>query len=137
MLQGGRSAETRRTVRKDQADGPRGTADGPLFATEQGAARGPGRTVRGQPADSPRGPGGQSARPWRTVRPAQRSATAAVDLAILPLEFKRGPSARASRTVREARVLCLTASSGKGEYLYSKPGVGESLLALLKVHTPL
>jgi hypothetical protein len=137
VLQGGRSAGTRRTVHPDQADGPRGAADGPLFATERGAARGPWRTVRGQPADSPCGPGGRSAWPWWTVRPTQRAATSAVDLAILPLEFKRGPSARTSRTVREPRVLCLMASNRKGEYLYSKPGVGESLLALLKVHTPL
>jgi hypothetical protein len=31
---------------------------------------------------------------------------------------------------REIRVLPLTASNRKGEYIYSKPGVGESLLAL-------
>jgi hypothetical protein len=37
---------------------------------------------------------------------------------------------RASRTVREVRVLPITTSNGKGEYKYSKPGVGESLLAL-------
>jgi hypothetical protein len=66
-------------------------------------------------ADGPPGP---------TVSPP------AVDFAFLPLEFKRGQSAKASRTVREARVLSLTASNGKGEYLYSKPGVGEPLLVL-------
>jgi hypothetical protein len=82
------------------------------------------------PADSPRGPDGRSVWPWRTVGPAQRAVSPVVDFAFLPLEFKRGQSARASRTVREARVLSLTASNGKGEYLYSKPGVGVSLLAL-------
>jgi hypothetical protein len=66
-------------------------------------------------ADGPPGP---------TVSPP------AVDFAFLPLEFKRGQSARASQTVCEARVLSLTASNEKGEYLYSKPGVGEPLLAL-------
>jgi hypothetical protein len=129
-LPGGRSAGSRRTVRVDKTDGPRGPADGPLFVTERGAARWTGWTVRGPPADSPCGPGGRFAWPWRTVRPAQRAVTPFVDFAILPLEFKRGQSARASRTVREVRVLPLTASNGKGEYLYSKPGVGESLLAL-------
>jgi hypothetical protein len=34
------------------------------------------------------------------------------------------------RTVREVRVLPITASNGKGEYIYSMPGVGEALLAL-------
>jgi hypothetical protein len=62
--------------------------------------------------------------------PGPTSVLPAVDFAILPLEFKRGQSARASRTVREVRVLPITASNGKGEYIYSKPGVGESLLAL-------
>jgi hypothetical protein len=81
-------------------------------------------------ADGPRPARGQSAWPRRTVRPAQRAVTPAVDFAILPLEFKRGQFVRVSRTVREVRVLPLTASKGKGEYLYSKPGVGESLLAL-------
>jgi hypothetical protein len=81
-------------------------------------------------ADSPRGPGGPSAWPWRTVHPAQRSAPSVVDFSFLLLEFKRGRSARASRTVREVRFLPITASNGKGEYIYSKPGVGESLLAL-------
>jgi hypothetical protein len=60
---GGRSAGTRRTVRGDQADGPRGAADGPLFITERGAARWTGRTVRVAQADGPRGPGGRSAQP--------------------------------------------------------------------------
>jgi hypothetical protein len=45
-----------------------------------------GRTVRGLPA-GPR---------W-TVRPAQRALLTAVDFTSLPLEFKRGQSARASR----------------------------------------
>jgi hypothetical protein len=84
------------------------------------------------PADSPRGPGGRSAGPWRTVRPSQRSVSPAVDFAFLPLEFKRGQSARASWTVREVRVLPITASNGKGEYIYSKPEVGESLFGTLK-----
>jgi hypothetical protein len=62
--------------------------------------------------------------------PGPTGSPPAVDFSFLPLEFKRGQSARASRTVREAHVLFLTASNGKGEYLYSKPGAGESLLAL-------
>jgi hypothetical protein len=44
---------------------------------------------------------------------------------------------RASRTVHEVRVFHITASDGKREYIYSMPGLGESLLALRKVHTPL
>jgi hypothetical protein len=88
-------------------------------------------------ADGPRGPGGRSEWPWRTVRPAQRSVPLAVNFAALPLEFKRRQSARTPRTVRKIRVLSLTASNGKGEYIYSKPGVGEALLALCKVHTAL
>jgi hypothetical protein len=84
----------------------------------------------GDRADGPRPARGQSAWPRRTVRLAQRSAPPTVDSAFLPLEFKRGQSARASRTVREVCVLSLTASNGKGEYLYSKPRVGEALLAL-------
>jgi hypothetical protein len=114
VLPGGRSAGIRRTVRGDLADGPRGAADGPLFVTERGAARWTGRPVRGPPADSPHGPGGRSAWPWRTVRPTQRAVPPAVDFAFLPLEFKRGQSTRALRTVREACVLFLTASNGKG-----------------------
>jgi hypothetical protein len=81
-------------------------------------------------ADCPQAARGQSAGPRRTVRPAQRSVLPALGFAFLPLEFKRGQSARASRTVREVHILPLTASNGKGEYLYSKPGIGEPLLAL-------
>jgi hypothetical protein len=33
-----------------------------------------------------------------------------------------------SRTVREVRVFCITASNRKGEYKYSMPGLGELLL---------
>jgi hypothetical protein len=110
-----------------------------LFRTEQNRVQlgGPGgrsaacqRTVRGAQADGPRVPSGQSAGPWWTVRPAQWLVLPAGDFAFLPLEFKRGQSARASRTVREVRVLPITASNGKGGYIYSKPGVGEPLLAL-------
>jgi hypothetical protein len=134
---GGRSARTRRTVRSDQADGPRGVADGLLFVTERGAARWTGRTVRGPPADSPRGPGGRSTVPWRTVRQAQRAVPQPLTSrfyrwnsnADSPRGY-RGQSARVSRIVRKARILSLTASNGKGEYLYSKLGVGEPLLAL-------
>jgi hypothetical protein len=86
--------------------------------------------VCGMPADSPRGPGGRSVGSWQTVRPTQRPVLPAVDLAFLPLEFKCGQSARASQTVREVRVLPITGSNGKEEYIYSKPGVGEPLLAL-------
>jgi hypothetical protein len=43
---------------------------------------------------------------------------------------QRGQSARATWTVREVRILPITASNGKGKYKYSKPGVGEALLAL-------
>jgi hypothetical protein len=73
---------------------------------------------------------GRSAGSRWTVCPAQQPVLPAVDFAFLLLEFKRGQSARASRTVREVRVLPITASNGKGEYIYSKPGVGEPLLAL-------
>jgi hypothetical protein len=98
-------------------------ADSLLFLTEQGAAR---WTARGQSV----GPRGQSAGSWRTVRPAQRSVLPAVDFAILPLEFKRGQSARASRTVREVRVLPITASNGKGEYILQARGWRASLATL-------
>jgi hypothetical protein len=80
-------------------------------------------------AKGPRGPRRQSAGSWRTVRLAQRPLLTVVDFAFLPLEFKCGQSARASRTVRGVRVLPIMASNGKGEYIYSKPGVGEALLA--------
>jgi hypothetical protein len=118
-LPGGRSAGLLRTVRYSLQN-----------RTEQGAARWTGRTVRGLVVDSPRGPGGRSAGSWRTVLPAQQPVLPTVDFAILPLEFKRGQSARASRTVRKVRVLSITASNEKGEYIYSMPGVGEALLAL-------
>jgi hypothetical protein len=81
-------------------------------------------------ADGPRPARGQSAWPWRTVCPAQRAVSQPLTSRFLLLEFKRGQSVKASRTVCEVRVLPLTASNGKGEYLYSKPRVGESLLAL-------
>jgi hypothetical protein len=90
----------------DRADGPR---------PARGHSAGPRRTVRGVLVDGP---------------PAQRSVLRAVDFTMLPLEFKCGQSARASRTVREVRILPITASNWKGEYIYSKPGVGEPLLAL-------
>jgi hypothetical protein len=84
----------------------------------------------GDQADGPRRAHGESAWPRRTVRvaladgpPGPTVSPPAVDFAFLLLEFKRG-------TVHEARVLSLTASNGKGEYLYTKPGVGELLLAL-------
>jgi hypothetical protein len=101
-------------------------ADGLLFSS------GANKTTRGSVdrADGPRPARGQSPGSSRTVRPAQRSLLPAVDFAFLPLEFKRGQSARASRTVREVRVLPITTSNGKGEYKYSKPGIGEALLAL-------
>jgi hypothetical protein len=83
------------------------------------------------------GPGGRSAAYPRTVRgvladgpPGPTVFLPAVDFAFLPLEFKRGQSARASRTVRKVRVLPITTSNGKGEYKYFKPEVGEALLAL-------
>jgi hypothetical protein len=118
-LPGGQSAGLLRTVRYFLQN-----------RTKQGAARWTERTVRGLPADSPRGPGGRSAGPWRMVRPAQRPVLPAVDFTFLPLEFKRGQSGKASRTVREVHVLPITTSNGKGEYIYSKPGVGEPLVAL-------
>jgi hypothetical protein len=89
-----------------------------------------GRTVRGLLSGNPRGPGGQSAGSWRTVRPAQRALLIVVDFTFLPLEFKRGQSARASRTVREVRVFHIMASNGKREYIYSMLELGEPLLAL-------
>jgi hypothetical protein len=54
----------------------------------------------------------------------------AIDFAFLPLEFKCGQSVRASRTVREVRVFDIAVINGKGEYKYSMPGMGESILAL-------
>jgi hypothetical protein len=48
----------------------------------------------GDRADGLRPARRQSAWPWRTVRLAQRSAPPIVDSAFLPLEFKRGQSAR-------------------------------------------
>jgi hypothetical protein len=86
--------------------------------------------VHGLLANSPWGPRRQSAGSWRTVRPAQRPLLPVVDFTFLLLEFKRGQSARASQTVREVHVFPITASNGKGEYIYSMPGVGEALLAL-------
>jgi hypothetical protein len=110
---------SRRTVRVPYADGP-------LFTSK------PNRTACNSVdrADGPRGPRGQSAGSSLTVRPAQQPLLPAVDFAFLPLEFKHGQSSRASRTVREVRTLPITASNRKGEYKYSKPGVGEALLAL-------
>jgi hypothetical protein len=88
------------------------------------------RTVREALANSLWGPGGQSAGSWRTVRPTQRATLTIVDFAFLQLEFNRGLSMRPSQTVHEVRVFDITASNGKGEYKYSMPGLGESLLAL-------
>jgi hypothetical protein len=85
-LPGGQSAGPRRMVRYL-----------PRNQTERCAAR-------EDQADGPRPARGQSAGSWRTVRPAQRAPLTAVDFAFLPLEFKRGQSVRASRTVREVRV---------------------------------
>jgi hypothetical protein len=42
---------------------------------------------------------------------------------------------RTSRTVREVRVFDITASNWKGEYKYSKPGLGGSLLTV-KIRQP-
>jgi hypothetical protein len=83
--------------------------------TEHGAARWTGRTVRGLPADSPRGPGGRSAGP--TASPANRW------LRVFTVGIQ-------TRTVREVRILPITASNEKEEYIYSMPGIGEVLLAL-------
>jgi hypothetical protein len=115
-LPGGLSADPRRAVRYSLQNRV-------LLGGLGGRSADCPRTVRVAQADGPRGSGGRSARPNGQSPPA-------VDFAFLPLEFKRGQSARSSRTVRELRVLSLTASNGKGEYLYSKPGVGEPLLAL-------
>jgi hypothetical protein len=92
-LLGRQSTDPRRTVRYS-----------PRNLTKQGATWWTGRTVRGQLADSPWGPRGYSVGSWRTIRLAQRPLLPVVDFAFLPLEFKRGQSARASRTVREVRV---------------------------------
>jgi hypothetical protein len=80
---------------------------------------------------------GQSAWPRRTVRgvladcpPGQRAPLTVVDFAFLPLEFKHGQSARASRTVRKVRIFHITVCNGKGDYKYSMPVLGEPLLAL-------
>jgi hypothetical protein len=81
-------------------------------------------------ADGPHPTRGRSLRPWRTVRPAQHATLTTIDFAFLPLEFKRGQSVRPSRTVREGCVFDITTSNRKGDYKYSMPGLGESLLAL-------
>jgi hypothetical protein len=60
--------------------------------------------------------------------PTGNSAT--VGFAFLLLEFKRGEFVRPLWTVHEVRVFDITASNEKGEYKYSKPGLGEPLLAL-------
>jgi hypothetical protein len=120
-----------------RADGPPGPGGRSVRCRGRSVIRNRTWCCTADRVDGPRPARGQSAWLWQTVRPTHLAANGAVDLAILPLELKRGQSARVSRKVREARVLCLMASNGKGEYLYSKPGVGESLLALLKVHTPL
>jgi hypothetical protein len=101
-------------------------ADGPLFSS--GANIIACSSV--DQVDGPRPARGRSAGSWRTVHPAQRPVLPAVDFVFLPLEIKREQSARVSRTVCEVRILPITASNGKGEYKYSKPGVGELLLAL-------
>jgi hypothetical protein len=114
-----RKISSRRTVRGSTADCPE------LISkhTEWCAAR-------VDRVDSPRPTRGWSARPWRTVRPAQRATLTTVDFAFLPLEFKHGQSVRPSRIVREVRIFDITASSGNGEHKYSMPGLGEFLLAL-------
>jgi hypothetical protein len=112
LLPGGQSAGTRRTVHYL----PRNQID-----------RCAARVDR---VDGPWPARGQSAGAWRTVRPAQRAVLTAVDFAFLPLELKRGQSARASQTVHEVRVFHITASNGKRGYLYSMPELGEALLAL-------
>jgi hypothetical protein len=70
-------------------------------------------------ADNPRGPSGWSARPNGQFRQPLTS------------HFYRwnsnADSPRGHRGVREVRVLPITASNGKGEYIYSKPRVGVSL----------
>jgi hypothetical protein len=81
-------------------------------------------------ADSPQPTRGRSARPWRTVSPAQWATLTTVDFVFLPLEFKRGHVVRPSRTGREVRVFYIAASNRKGECKYSMPGLGEPLLAL-------
>jgi hypothetical protein len=102
-----------RTVRALGADGPR---DFDIYLISEIFAK-VSKKMRFQ-ADSPQTPGGQSiilnrtgcilvdradgrrpargqsAGPRRTVRPTQRSVLPAVDFAFLPLEFKRGQSAR-------------------------------------------
>jgi hypothetical protein len=81
-------------------------ADGSRHARGQSA--GPRRTVRGALADSPPGPTGTS--DSRRLR-----------------VFTVGIQ---TRTVHGVRVFDITASNGKGEYKYSKPRLGGSLLAL-------
>jgi hypothetical protein len=95
----------------------------PRNLTAQGATRWTARTVRVLLADSPQGPGEWSTVSWRTVRLAQQLVLPAVDFAFLPLEFKRGQSARASQTVCEVRVLPITASNGEGSINTPSPGL--------------
>jgi hypothetical protein len=116
-----------------QADSPRASCGRSviLFRTEPNRVQlgGPGgrsaicpRIVRGAQADGSRGPGGRSARPnSQSCQPLTSRFTVGIQM----------------QTVREVRVFPITASNGKGEYIYSKPGIGETLLALWKVHTPL
>jgi hypothetical protein len=111
----GLSAPVLRNVR------PR-AADRPLNPTEPLVANPEKRTVRGEHADCPPGTRGLSARHTRTVRNlVQRKFKATMDRkrrrAITRRthdeHYARGPSARPSRTVREARTELKTAQPRK------------------------
>jgi hypothetical protein len=115
-----------RTVHGSKADGPKLTsnhtewcaarevrADGPR-PTHRRSATYP-QTVREALADSPPSATGNSNSRWLYV-------------------FTIGIQ---TQTVREVHIFDIIASNGMGEYKYSMPGLGEPLLALWKVHTPL
>jgi hypothetical protein len=111
----GLSAPVSRTVRPRAADRPLNPTEPPVENPEQW-------TVRGEHADCPLGTRGLSARHMRTVRNlVQRKLTAIMDrkrrrartLRTHDKHCARGPSARPSRTVRDARTELKTARPPK------------------------
>jgi hypothetical protein len=111
----GLSAPVPRTVRPRAADRPLNPTEPPLVNLEK-------QTVRGEHADCPPGTRGLSARHTRTVRNlVQRKIKATTDRKrrrartrrTHDKHYARGPSARPSRTIREARTELKTARPRK------------------------